>query len=318
MADPTKSSVTPVTCGNCGETAGPRFCSHCGQEVEARHGPLVEVGRELLSDWLSLDSKLLRSLAALVRPARLSNLYLSGKRAPYLRPFRLYLVASLLLFSTLLTLEVPDPTGLNLSIGGELVGSDAPGDTPKGVEFQFGPNATGRASRSLSFLDDNSYLGWVLVRIAGERIGRLRAQPKEEVLETLFVGLRRMLPLALVLFVPLLALGLKLLYIRRRARHHLYLHHLVFAVHFQAALFFALGATWLVTRLAQMETLGSLLAGALVFIVILFVYLPKALGKFYGQSGPWTALKSIGVLYLYSQLLPFVVSLSALVAIWDV
>ena len=81
-------------CRNCGEAAGPRFCAYCGQELEARQGPLLEVGRELLSDWLSLDSQLLRSFRALARPGRLSEVYLAGKRAPFLRPFRLYLVAS--------------------------------------------------------------------------------------------------------------------------------------------------------------------------------------------------------------------------------
>ncbi len=283
----------------------------------ARRGPLLEVGREFLSDWLSLDSQLFRSLAALVRPARLSELYLSGKRAPYLRPFRLYLVASLLLFSTLLTLEPPDAEGLDLFIGGERVGAGVAEMPTRSVEFRVGPNTTDKASRRLEFLDDSTLLGRLLVDIAGDRIGRLHALPAKKVLETLFLGLGRILPLALILFVPLLALGLKLLYIRRRARHHLYLDHLVFAVHFQAALFFALSATWLLTRLARLEIIGSVLAGTLVFVAILFVYLPKALSRFYGQSRLWTALKTIAVLYLYSQLLPFVVSLSALVAIWD-
>ena len=122
-------------CENCGQVAGPRFCPHCGQEVEPRRGPLLEVFSELVSEWLSFDSRLLRSLRALGRPGRLSELYLAGKRAPFLRPFRLYLLASVVLFSTLLTLEPPDEAGLNIYIGGELVISPATRDDQR--DFQI-------------------------------------------------------------------------------------------------------------------------------------------------------------------------------------
>ena len=315
MPDPTESSGTTARCGNCGETAGPRFCPQCGQEVEARHGPLWEVCREFLSEWLLLDSKLLRSLRALVHPARLSELYLGGKRAPFLRPFRLYLVASVVLFSTVLTLEPPDPTDLDLYIGGQLVGSEIPGEVADSVEFKVGPK-TGKVTNRLEFLDDTTLVGRLLVDLAGDRIGRLRTLPREQVVKTLFLGLRRMLPLALILFVPLLALGLKILYIRRRAQRYLYLDHLVFAVHFQAELFFALSASWLVTRLSGLEMLGSVIAGVIVFVAILFVYLPLALRRFYGQSLLWTALKAFTVLFLYHQLLGLVINVSALAAIW--
>ena len=98
----TRTQGDEIRCRNCGRTAGPRFCAHCGQEVEERRGPVLTVLREVLSDWLSLDSRLLRSLRALLVPGRLTGLHLDGKRAPYVRPFRLYLLASLVLFSTVL------------------------------------------------------------------------------------------------------------------------------------------------------------------------------------------------------------------------
>lgn len=315
MIEPKQSRDETVRCANCGEPAGPRFCPHCGQEVEARHGPLWEVGGDLLSSWLSLDSRLLRSLRALLRPARLSKLYLSGKRAPFLRPFRLYLVASVVLFSTVLTLDKPDAREWDIKIGGQRVGSQAPANPADAPNFQAG-SKTGKVRKALELLDHDSLTGRFMLKLVGDRVDRLRAMPPQQAVDRLFAGWRRTLPPMLILFVPLLALGLKLLYIRRRADHHLYLDHLVFAVHFQAAFFFALSAVWLFNRLAQLELGGSLIAGVVVLVALLFVYLPMALRRFYGQSRLLTALKTFAVLYLYAQLFSLIMSVSMLVGLW--
>jgi len=304
-------------CANCGNTAGPHFCPHCGQEVQTRQGPLVEAGREVLSDVLSLDTRLVRSLKALLRPGRLSMLYLDGKRAPFLRPFRLYLLASLVVFSTLLTLETPDAsTRLDISIGGELVGTEPP-DTGAATTVAD-PQASTNVNRSLQLLKDDSLLGRWMIDVYGDRVDRLRALPRQELLDMLFSGFRRMLPLTFILFVPFLALGLKLLYIRRRAAHSLYLDHLVFSLHYQSALFFALAVAWLATRVLGLALLASGIVYAVTVLVMLLSYLPVALRRFYGQSRGWTAIKTVIILFVYTRLLGIAVSLSVLVAIWKV
>lgn len=304
-------------CANCGEAAGPQFCPHCGQELTPRHGPLWSVGRELLSDWMSLDSRLLRSLRALLVPGRLSNLYLNGQRAPFLRPFRLYLLASLLLFSTALTLKAPDASTWEITIGGQRVGGPAGPTASDDSEIQVG-SAKAKVKHTLEFLGDDSFVGRFLLYLAGDRIDRLRDLPPQQAVDQQFAGLRRTLPVMLILFVPLLALGLKLLYVRRRGAHHLYLEHFVFAVHYQAALFLALSVAWLVARIARFELTGSLISAAVALVAILFVYLPWGLRNFYGQSRRVTALKTFAVLYLYSQLLGLIVGVSTLVGIWNI
>lgn len=307
---------TTSPCANCGQPAGPRFCPHCGQEVEERHGPLWQVTREFVSDWLSLDSQLLRSLGALLRPARLSELYLSGKRAPFLRPFRLYLLASVVLFSTALTLEAPDFTELEITIGGQRIGGDGPAAPSNASEEVHLGSRSAKLRKTIDLLNTDSFIGRFMLRLAGDRIDRLRSMPPQQAVDMLFAGLRRTLPPMLILFVPLLALGLKLLYIRRRAAHHLYLDHLVFAAHFQAALFFALSAAWLLSRLAQLGLTGTFAAALLAFLALLFGYLPLAMRRFYGQSRLLTAGKALAVLYLYHLLIGLIVSVSVLVGIW--
>ncbi len=293
-------------CENCGRPAGPEYCPHCGQALESHLGPLRQVGKEALSDWLALDSRLFRSLRALVVPGHLSELYIGGRRAPFLRPFRLYLLASLILFSTLLTLESVDATNFELYVGGQLIGEEL----------------EGTVKRSFTFLETDHPVERWLVNLSAERIERLKQLPKQEVVDIMFKGLRRTLPLTLILFVPFLALALKLLYhpLRRKTRekavHTLYLDHLVFSLHYQSALFFFACLAWLVTQILRIELPASAFVYVASFILMILVYLPMALRRFYKESRWKTALKTFLVLWVYSQLLGISVSLSALYAVW--
>jgi hypothetical protein len=210
-------------------------------------------------------------------------------------------VASLVLFSTLLTLEAPSAAGLNLYVGGELVG----------------PETSGNVRRSVQLLKNDTLLRRWMIEISGSRVDRLRELPRQEILNWLFSGLRRMLPLTLILFVPFLALGLKLLYIRGRAEHTLYLEHLIFSFHYQSALFFALSAVWLLTRLAGLELVASGLAYVGTVLAMLVVYLPLALRRVYRQSQLWTTVKTLALLFVYTRLLGLSVDLSVMVAIWE-
>ncbi len=309
------AAIREADCENCGEPAGPAFCPHCGQETEARRGPLLAVVNDVLSDWLSLDSRLLHSLRALLRPGHSSSLFLQGKRAPYLRPFRLYLLASLALFSSVLTLESRSADGLDIYIGGELIGSER-AVTESFAPQIFGSESTITVRRSIRFLDGQTLADRWVRELAGARIDRLRALPREEIVAMLFSGLRRALPLTLILFVPFLALALKLLYIRGRSEHSLYIDHLVFSLHYQSALFLALSAAWLLARVPGLGLLGIALVYALTLFAMLFLYLPWGLRRFYGQSRRWTALKTLALLFIYGQLLSVVVDLSALIAVW--
>lgn len=98
----------PTECLNCGAVLPGAFCPACGQKAEARRRSLGAMAREVGSDFLGLDGRLWRTLAALlVRPGHLTRAYLDGRRTRYLRPFRLYLSASLAFF---FLLSLLDPT----------------------------------------------------------------------------------------------------------------------------------------------------------------------------------------------------------------
>ena len=89
-------------CPNCRERLLGEFCWRCGQEAADLHRPLRSLAADFFDEVLSLDSKLLRTLGPLLfRPGWLTREYLAGRRVPYVRPLKLYLLTALLAFGVL-------------------------------------------------------------------------------------------------------------------------------------------------------------------------------------------------------------------------
>lgn len=88
----------PATCENCDTPLQGEFCHHCGQ---TSHNPLRHAGHaieEVFESFWHLDGRIFRTLRALCAPGRLANAYLSGHRAPYVAPLRLFVIVSVLTF----------------------------------------------------------------------------------------------------------------------------------------------------------------------------------------------------------------------------
>ena len=86
-------------CENCGaELIGPH-CAQCGQAAIDYRRSFRHVIVDVLDSFLNWDSKFFATLGLLiVKPWRLTNDFLAGKRVRYLHPLRLYLLASILFF----------------------------------------------------------------------------------------------------------------------------------------------------------------------------------------------------------------------------
>lgn len=265
----------PSICANCGQEAGPRFCGHCGQEQWSRRASLWALIAELGSEALSLDSQLVQTLRALVVPGKLTSLYLDGKRAPFLRPFRLYLLAGLLLFSSALALKAPRAEQVNLYVGEELITGQEP--IPGALNLSMAaPDST-----LASWIDDRP-----------DRLGRLRSMEPQVLLDRAFSGMRALFPAALIVFLPFLALALKLLLWRTGA---LYYDHVIFSLNLQSALFLAIAASWLLARVAGLGTPLVVVSCILTFLAFQTLYFPVALKRVY-RLGWWGTLWRSGLL----------------------
>jgi hypothetical protein len=86
-------------CQNCGaELIGPH-CAQCGQAAVDYRRSFRHVIVDVLDSFLNWDSKFFATIGLLiVKPWRLTNEFLAGKRVRYLHPLRLYLLASILFF----------------------------------------------------------------------------------------------------------------------------------------------------------------------------------------------------------------------------
>jgi hypothetical protein len=241
---PEPESASPSACLNCGEKLLGDFCWRCGQEATDLHRPLRQLAADFLDGVLNLDSKLLRTVGPLLfRPGRLTREYVAGRRAPYVRPLRLYLLAALLSFGVLaiwpqrivrVVLEPPEPErGSPTSI------QNAPPQISRGLE------------RALA---DQKRFG-----------------------EAIAANLQR----AFFLLLPVFALLLKLVYLRRGI---LYLDHLVFALHYHAFTFVILTVMILAGAQLPPPVAGALGVGLWTWT---FVYLLLALRTAYG--GSWLA-----------------------------
>ena len=86
-------------CNNCGMQLIGRYCHACGQqEVEDEWRSLGAIVRHLCDEIVSVDSKSLRSLMALLRPGHLSAEFIAGRRQAYLAPWKLYFLCAALFF----------------------------------------------------------------------------------------------------------------------------------------------------------------------------------------------------------------------------
>ncbi|HYD45340.1 MAG TPA: DUF3667 domain-containing protein [Phenylobacterium sp.] len=88
-----------AACANCATPLQGPYCHKCGQVADDYHRSIWELGKEALSSWTNLDSKLMRTLPRLfLNPAQLTNDYLAGKRARQVPPLRMFLVVVLIFF----------------------------------------------------------------------------------------------------------------------------------------------------------------------------------------------------------------------------
>lgn len=270
------------TCPNCGETVSQNFCPSCGQATGDRRGPLLTLLGDFFAEFFSIDGRHLRTAATLWNPGRLTQLYLAGKRASYAPPVRVYFVASLLFF-LLVGFPVPNAENFNVWVDDMVIGRDEPDPELGNIQL-------------LSLDRTSSVSRWVEPYLS-PKLEKLQAMSAQDLLDRLFSGLERTVPTTLIFFVPLLALALKLLYIRRP---FFYVDHLVFALHFQSFMFLV----FVLARLANLVLLGKLYPGIFTYVggfyLILPVYIIVAMRRVYGQSWTVTIAKSglLGVLYM--------------------
>lgn len=295
------------SCLNCGATLVGQYCSGCGQRARVRLITLWELFRDVVGDLFELDSRLWRSLIPLVfRPGKLTRDYLAGRRVYYMPPFRMYLIISLIFFlfsfrgadSDLEANLALDNTGPELSI---VIPDPDESDEPAAQE-DLEPNNDGHPTDAgdeftaedcekireewewTAFIEDE-------LVIACQKIAADSGQ-------SFLLALVDNIPLMMFVFLPILALVFKILYL---GSGRYYVEHLLFFVHYHSFVFLVITATTLISSLGDSAEPMAGVAQMFVTVVALYIpiYLFKAMRRVYEQGFLVTSLKFSVLFFAY-------------------
>jgi len=324
-----KDSGPPLThCENCGAELQGHWCAQCGQPAIEYRRSFRHLVADLLNEFLNWDSKFFTSIALLiVKPWRLTNEFLEGKRVSYVNPLRLYLLASILFFfavnygargihvdpskigakdraeleSDLKNTDLPPQAREKIE---EFLRESSPSPAPSPLTNASSPapaavspspemNATAPRAKPESNEQKKEYgkinerpfvvfdegksttpfERWIEAR-AREKMGE-HGTKMGLFIATLFSNL----PYMMLCCIPLFALVLKVLYIRRRL---FYIDHLIYALHihsfFYAGIMLIVLATIGLTHFAPGAVAGWLIAllwiafVTQIFLSIRYVY----------------------------------------------
>lgn len=95
-----KNERPPLThCENCGSALTGRFCAQCGQPAIDYRRSLGSLLIDAADAFFNFDARFFQSFGLLlVKPWRLTNEFIEGKRARHVHPLRVYLIASVIFF----------------------------------------------------------------------------------------------------------------------------------------------------------------------------------------------------------------------------
>ncbi|MEY2438656.1 MAG: hypothetical protein QOI34_41 [Verrucomicrobiota bacterium] len=321
-------------CENCGAELAGRYCSQCGQPAIDYRRSFRHVIVDVLDSFLNWDSKFFATIGLLIaRPWQLTNEFIAGKRARYLHPLRLYLLASILFFFAVTYGAKSLHFGAkNISpntraeIKADLDKENLPPEVRTKIEkaLQDGSpvpkaaaspeeviapaqahvtkekpkDASPAAEKEQPFLQfgpekPNNQFEKWLEDRAKEKIGEHGTNA-----QLFFVSMINNLPYMMLCSIPLFALVLKVLYIRNGI---FYIDHLIYALHIHTFAYVATMSIGLITmglNRAMPGTLAGWIIGLLWFAFTVQIFL--SIRRVYRQGWIKSFIKFWlgGVIYL--------------------
>jgi hypothetical protein len=227
-------------CANCDAELLGRFCSVCGQREEPRVPTIGSVTSEFTNEVFGVESKLWRSFRLLLfKPGLLTTVYLSGKRQKYMSPLRLYLLFSIITFACFTLINSYGNLGVDLKTADDVEAVEEVGSNVKSATDNNGFSSDWFSEEANVQIKEEIDSSLSSIR------RDIRAGNKQAVLGKFF----KPLPKALFLFLPIVALLFKLLYL---GSGRYYVEHLIYVLHNHAFLFAAIVFTTAVSQTIQL------------------------------------------------------------------
>jgi len=310
-----ESKSSRESCQNCGTELTGLYCSACGQKSTDVLLSFRKFVSHALGEIVSIDARILHTLRYLfLKPGFLTLEYFAGRRARYIPPIKLYLSASFFLFFTLAytatnwfifkdtsasspASDADIPPSVIVDTTATLFDSTGtlrlPSDTLLSVLQSAGMDSTGvigDTNNPETETDDTDQEDEhpLLQRITG---GLSRAMDPDSSFKS---EVRELLPAMMFFLLPVFALLLKLLYVRRK---RLYIQHFIFSLHFHAFAFLFIFVAILVNAVSS-NRIDYIVDGTAQLGLLLYLFL--SMHRAYGQSRRKTFVKLLLLLMHYS------------------
>ncbi len=306
-------------CLNCGYTLNEiyNFCPNCGQENNDNNVSLGTFISEFFANYLSFDTRIGRSIQPFFfRPGFLTNRFNEGQRMRYVHPLRLYLIISILFFFVATLLVQQNLEKVSLSVN-EIIDV---------AEVESDSTLSGNGLRSMLRVMRDPTLSDQQARDSLRQMHLVKLDIRNEgMANTIFHQLRKVfsndlsmfggyimqnLPVMMFIVLPLLALVMKLLYVRRKP---LYIHHLVHSLHLHA-FGFLVGTLYLLTIVLpdNADTIPDWVNGVLLLFIITYSFFSFL--RVYQQSWYKTLLKFFLLGNIYFFLILFAALIEAMIS----
>ncbi|MGA9852513.1 MAG: DUF4286 family protein [Gammaproteobacteria bacterium] len=319
-ATPPVASATLLRCQNCDSILTGNFCAVCGQKNHTYAAPLWNDIQDFFGTHFGFDTKFFHSILPLLfRPGFLSREYSAGRRVRYINPLRLYFFSSLLFFFIAWTFANPQFVRFNDSSPSvqsshtltqaeqqKIENSPYLSDKQKNLIINGSKNTPPGNTVSGAGKDNN---------IKMDMFGMHFNMPITEFRAKITHALETSLPKLMFVFLPLVALLLKLFYIRSK---RFYMEHLIFTLHNHAFVFVAMIFIVLAGILAKHAAWA--VSPAHYFNVIIgwymAIYIFLAMRFYYRQSFFKTLVKYllIGFIYWVTMFITFVAGMVLILA----
>jgi len=238
-----------MNCLNCNTPLTGRYCSECGQENRPKKLSVWQLLGQFFSGLLNYDGRLVQSIRLLFsKPSALTLAYMEGKRSSYVNPVQFYLFTSAIYFLFSSTFSNPDVIDFANSENAEnTVSIGSPPEIIEDLEQERTPTSNLESefesfeeylSNQETLEPEDSSSDFELRFIEKFYQIKDKYEGQKGFIQAFGEEVLNRLPQVLFITLPLLALILKLVFIRRK--HYWYIDHLIFILHIATSFFILL------------------------------------------------------------------------------
>lgn len=305
------------SCLNCGTRLDPEtdhYCPYCGQLNNTQKETVGHLLRDLVEEFLHLDSKVMRSLVPLItKPGKIAKEYIAGQRVRYFHPVRMFLTLTVILFIVMGSdkshKNEPAANDAITLYGGSSSGGNqdsADIDTISGVSFSR--SALRRYMTKDGITDPSALMD--SIRLERSVVNRLVFGLYLKSLDRSRMSFDDFLMTKahwiLFTMMPVFAIALFMFYGRR---HFTVVDHLVHAFYMHSGVFLILIVSGLISMLLYEHF-------DVILVLLLPAYYLVSLRTVYEQSWLMTILMGLGVGFAYMTMAGFVFGLISVILVF--